>query len=51
MAEPSWCMAVIIMWRMPAVLAMGTHSAALNSTGLNREATVSYSATGIYRGA
>ncbi len=32
---------------MPAVLAMPTHSAALHSTGLNREATVSYSATGI----
>ena len=38
MANPSWCLAVMTMYFMPARWAMLTHSSALNRVGLNRGA-------------
>ena len=35
MAKPSWCLAVMTMYFMPASLASRTHSSASNFTGLN----------------
>ena len=47
MAKPSWCLAVIVTYFIPASLARRTHSLASKRTGLNWEASFSYSPTGI----
>ena len=46
MANPSWCLAVITMYFIPAFLATATHASASNFTGLNCFASCSYSSTG-----
>src|ERR1035438_8299663 len=48
MAKPSWCLLVMTMYFIPASSASFTHSSALNFTGLNCEASCSYSFTGIF---
>src|SRR6185369_1998533 len=48
MANPSWCLLVIVMYRMPADFASDTHCAGSYFTGLNRAASFSYSAMGIW---
>ena len=40
-AKPSWCLAVIVMYRMPAAFTSETHSFASKSTGLKKSATFS----------
>jgi hypothetical protein len=45
-AKPSWCFDVMTMYFMPASFASFTHSSALYFTGLNRDASFSYSRTG-----
>jgi len=47
MAKPSWCLAVMTMYFIPAALARATISRALKLVGLNWRARALYSATGI----
>ena len=41
MAKPSWCLLVIVMYFMPAALAIETHWAASNSVGLKNAGSFS----------
>ena len=47
MAKPSWCLAVMTRYFMPASRASFTQASASNCTGLNWGATAAYSAMGI----